>query len=100
MTNKQLQLLAWANIVNAGKPFEVWQIPDWAGGHYCKVTYPGHTPADFEYLRWAGTPLEYAQEAPEFDEAGQPFHGEAWEEVFSAAQLLEGYIKGWKEIGW
>lgn len=89
-----VQTLALANMVANGKPFCIVQCPDWNGGHYCTVKPHDYKCGNFEYIRWSGTPLEFAMSEPYmiFDDHHEPLHEESWDDNYSGATLLRGWL--------
>lgn len=72
-TATSLQILAKANLFNAGKGFCVIQSPDGEGGAYVSAlagTKNQVAPYLFEgeKILWAGTPKQFANEKPVFTE--------------------------------
>ena len=84
--------MALANMVANGRAFCVVQKPDWNGGHYCTVEPWDYDTKDFEYFRWYGTPLEYAEQKPTFDWHVEPFHGEPMDGEVDALTFLKAQL--------
>ena len=103
MTKFQLEVLALANIfldrmdpASHGKgKFCIVQKPDYEGGHYIQVERSSYEFKDFEYPLWEGTPWQYAQELPSFENHYEPLHEEPSDEELNALQALKRSMRYW-----
>ena len=88
-----MTLLALANMVKGGEPFKVVSFPDYNGGRSVCVENKDYELGDFEYTEWKGSPMEYAQQQPSFEECCEPFHEERREWKINALQLMQREIR-------
>lgn len=90
---EKLRTLALANVLFGGRPFCVIECPDYDGGHYLDVAKYGYETKDFEYVVFEGTPTEYAQQSPVFDEHEEPAYSDPVDTEVTAYELVDRLVR-------
>jgi hypothetical protein len=81
-------------------PFEIWQFPDYEGGHDLYPTIPNYQNSweenedhSFQYCVWAGTPLEFAKQLPKLYDHKEPSYEEPLDILVTPKEILKWAIK-------